>query len=465
MRAHFSWYLAGSLYVALVSFAMLPISTRVLGPADFGLAALANALVGFGVLLSSLGSFGLLSERFALLDSAERGRLISAQLLLSLSVGGAYLAIMFALSEPLGRLVPDLSLLNAAERALLAVATILAVPSTIAATVMILSDRPRGYVALVASQATIAAVALVGGLFLWNMGLTALFLSTAVGAAAQAVAALFLLRSYLRTDIDARSFRMAIRAAPAASLSNLLESIQTLVERALLSGFVGLATLGLYNHSQQYRNLMNAGVKAVARSVYSSTLREAHAGGDFRLTKLMWEAVFIGLTFAGLAFAFVGPEVIGILTNGKFNPAAHYAAVWMAYLLIQNSGRPEVALLFTSGRSDRYFHLSTVATVVGIAGMFLLVPALGVEGVLIALFAQLLIVRVVVRKLAHSIRKVPFQDRWVLIGTLLIFGSLWSMGIFQPAPLTRALCLVAIAAIMVIRYAKPLGRLLRPSLA
>jgi O-antigen/teichoic acid export membrane protein len=43
---------------------MLPLATRVLGPADYGILALASAYTGFGTALASLGGGYVVAARF-----------------------------------------------------------------------------------------------------------------------------------------------------------------------------------------------------------------------------------------------------------------------------------------------------------------------------------------------------------------------------------------------------------------
>src|SRR4051812_12981529 len=68
----FSLYFLPSVFSAGLSFLMLPLVTRVVGPAEYGVFALVSAYTAFGSALATLGGNYIISHRFPDATVAER---------------------------------------------------------------------------------------------------------------------------------------------------------------------------------------------------------------------------------------------------------------------------------------------------------------------------------------------------------------------------------------------------------
>jgi O-antigen/teichoic acid export membrane protein len=202
---------------------------------------------------------------------------------------------------------------------------------------------------------------------------------------------------------------------------HLLETGHKVVERTLLGSTVGLVTLGLYAHSEQYRNLVQVGLKALARSIWPISLREARVDRyGFDLTNRAWRAAAIAVASVGILAAFLAGDVIALLTHDKFTNASPYVALWMAYVLIQNMGKPQSAALFSAQKGVALGWIGQGTRAFGILLLFVLVPTAGILGAFIALAAQQLAMRILLHVYAHKVGATPFQDRWIVIGCGII---------------------------------------------
>lgn len=166
-------------------------------------------------------------------------------------------------------------------------------------------------------------------------------------------------------------------------------------------------------------------VKAVARSVWPLTLAESRSGkGDFPKTGEAWGLTYIGITVVGLVFATLGADLLALWTHDKFTDAFWLVALWMAFILVQNSGKAQTGILYACGQAVFYSRMMLIAGGAGIVMLVILVPLVGVSGVVMALFAQQILFRAGVQLRVRKQSQSPFQDTWVITGTVMILLAL-----------------------------------------
>jgi O-antigen/teichoic acid export membrane protein len=206
----------------------------------------------------------------------------------------------------------------------------------------------------------------------------------------------------------------------------MAEAAHQVIERSILGLRSGLSDLGIYTHSQQYRAIANMPISAVANSTWPVTLSDARADrGDFIRTKLAWNAVYLLLTCIGLAFATLGSHLIALLTHDKFTEAYILASLWIVYLLVQNTGKPQTGVFYARGAGGQFAQIQTMSMAGGTILLFMLVPNLGIYGAFMAAFVQQIALRVGVHIGARRLKKTPFQDHWAIVGTVLVLVTLW----------------------------------------
>jgi O-antigen/teichoic acid export membrane protein len=212
---------------------------------------------------------------------------------------------------------------------------------------------------------------------------------------------------------------------PAAVGGNIGENVQLLVERNLLATHLGFGPLGLYVHSQQYRAMAQWCVKAVGRTIWPVTLADARDDRDFQLTASAWNLAFTALGIGGIFFALFGNEFVAALTHGKFTAAAPLVAGWLAVLLVQNTGKPQVGLMYAAGQVRTYTRQIVMSMCVGVALLWVLIPKFGAAGAFAAIALQHVTLRVLVHYAAARIRDVPFQDELAIFGAILTMTLVW----------------------------------------
>jgi O-antigen/teichoic acid export membrane protein len=451
--SRFSLFLAPGLAQSLVSLLLLPASTYVLDPADFGIFALVSSITGFLAVFGSVGAGYLLAKHFSALDDIGRTRLISVILIAALGIGSLLAGALVGGWWLYAAQVSQLAQVDIVCVILAAATMVLSMPWGPAVEVIRLDGSARWYAGVVISQVLVSAVTLLIALFWLDLGVISLFASAAAGALVLFAGGLLKLRPFadFRT-LDAHWLKEVVRIGPAVILANVSESIHQVIERNILTLYSGFSDLGIYAHAQQYRAMASMPVSAVAHTVWPLTLEDAKSPeGEFLRTRASWTATHLVLTAIGVAMAALGAHAISLLTHDKFTEAYVLATLWVVYLIVQNTGKPQTAVFYAFGAGVRYARIQTVSMMIGTALLIFLVPAIGMYGAFCAALAQQIIMRLIVQVMARKISRAPFQDEWAVAGICVVVATLWTRHSFSTGflwDLALAGSLLAILAVV-----------------
>ena len=446
----FSFFLLPPVFQSFIAIAVLPIATRILGPEEYGVFALLTSLAAFGTVFASVGTGYLVAAHYPVIKAEEKNKMVSSMLAFGLSISIAFSLIIVLLWSLIANQWPAFSSIPKLALVLSLVSMVLSVPWTLSLDVITMDGKAKLFAAVLIGQSIVNAAAIIMSLFVFKMGLYALFVGSLAGSFVVFIGGFLALRSYLRLTMSWQWIKKILKLTIATLPANLLENLQTFVERSVLSINVGISQLGLYTHSQQYRSLAMMTVKAAARTVQPLTLEEARSEDLlFPKTKRTWDAMYIVLTFGGILSATVGREIISLLTNGKFASAYIFVVFWMIFLLIQNAGKPHTGVFYALDQGPVYARIQVVTYIIGLILLILLIPILGIAGTFIAVFAQMTIFRVWIQFKVKQYKKIPFQDGWVIFGTaLILFTFLVSWGLKLNFVYNLALLLVMTALLL-----------------
>lgn len=424
----FSLFLAPSVLATAVSLMMVPITTYVLGPEAFGVYGLTVSITAMGWGLSLIGSSAVCCAHFPLLGTAERQRLVSSMLFVALAVAALFCLGVAAGWPLVARYADGYSAVPASGLTLSLMAVMLGVPWMVAQDVITLDGRAKGFALTTMAQTVVTSLVTVACLYVWKLGVLALFISAVAGAAVYFIGAIVLLRAYLVPRISGKWVRQIFAVGPASAAVTVTEAVQTNIERGVIASIAGIGALGLYVHAQNYRVLVAQVLKAAARPIWPVSLIEAReADASFRRTRTVWAAVYLGLSVVGITFAMFGPEIIGALTHDRFVDAAPIATFFMVFLLVQNAGKPQTAVLYRDGAVRGFYWIQAASSIVWVLLLIVFVRSVGVIGAVLALMAQALVVRVGVQVLARRRGPSPMTDGWLLGGIVMIVAA-WFIG-------------------------------------
>ena len=422
----FALYLLPTVWRLGVSFAVLPLVTYRLGPADYGLYALVISLSNFGGGASGLGAAYPLSAHFQKLDIEAQRDLVSTLLWLGMAVAAAFAALVVAGWPLLGRLVPEAAGVSGSVMWIVAALIVLAAPWNQATAVWLVTGRAGdyAYVGVMESLGTVTATLIA--LYVFDLGVESLFVGTLVGALSNAAASLTSLRNFLRFRFSRYWMSECFHVGWLSALTSLIDRGKTTLESYALARFTGVATLGIYFHSQLYMNVTRYGlVNAVNSATWPTALHEARAGRSARFPNLgrIWPAAQVGLALAALAMATLGGDFIGLLTHGKFNAAHVFAALWIVVIMFESASMPAVALMYAHDHGVANQRVVLLGGVLSLVLMIPLIAWLGAYGAILAQFIGVLVYRALVFVLARRVSPFPFQDRTLLIGAAVVLAA------------------------------------------
>jgi O-antigen/teichoic acid export membrane protein len=437
--ARFRWFLTPTIIQALAALAMLPLVTIVLGPAEYGAFALVTSVTALGSTIAALGSSYVLAEAFGQQDEQRRRATVAGLTVATGSLAVVCAAVLIVLHRYLAPYFAPLAEVSAGAILMASGSMIGLAFWGIASDVATQEGRAKPFAYTSIAQTFVAATVTLWALYEAELGGLALFAGQFAGSLVLFLGGMFVLRSYWTTQGFAWLRSGGLRGSMWPTTSNLLENAYVALERNLLAVFASVHQVGLYSHSQQYRGAIGAGVKAIARAVWPVTLSEAGtAAAGFTRTGDTWRAAHLLLALAGTIFAAIGAEIIHLLTNGKFTQAWPFAALGIAYLLVQSSGKSQTGYMLARGMGVRYARFHATSIVAAAALACLSIAWLGMWGAFAALFFQQVAFRVAIQVHLANKLHIPFQDHVVVIGCLLIMALVGTNLIFELTVYARA---------------------------
>ncbi len=426
-----------------MSLVMVPVTTYVLGPEAVGIFGLMTALTAVGWTLALIGSGAVCNTHFTRVEGHERRRLVSTLLFVALGLGAAFCAVCLAIWPLLSRWLDGYAEVPPAGLWLSMATVMLGVPWMVAQDVITLDGRARGFAAVTIMQTLVSALVTIAGLYVFQIGVLALFWAAAAGSAVTFAGALRVLRAYLTRSLSTAWMREVGRVGPANAWASISDALQAAVERGFMASVIGTAAVGLYVHAQNYRVIIAQVLKAAARPIWPITLKEAHEPGTpFRQTLIVWDAMYVGVAAVGVTFVTFGAEIIGWLTHGRFVGSAVVVPYLVIFLLLQNAGKPQIGVLFRDGAIRQYYWLQVAANIVWLVSMVVMVRWFGLVGGALALMAQQLVVRAGVMVLSRTRGTAPLGDAWVLAGIGLIVSAMALTAVLPPGVPSRAAVLI-----------------------
>ncbi|MGH7527767.1 MAG: lipopolysaccharide biosynthesis protein, partial [Gemmatimonadales bacterium] len=240
-------YGLGSILTRGIAFLLLPVYTRYLAPADYGLVMVTATIVAILGVVYPLGLHGALSRFYFATESPEERRARSGTIWIATLLGAAVMAPLAEVVGPrlMPALLPDVPF---SPYARLAIWTAFFATFSLGPLIVLqLQERPGAYVAtsLFTTLATTACV--LTGVVVLRQGALGYLWGGVVGAALAAIwysaIAFKNMRLTLRRGVLVSALAYGLPLVPHALAGWVLE----LSDRAILARFVPLAEVGVYS--------------------------------------------------------------------------------------------------------------------------------------------------------------------------------------------------------------------------
>lgn len=462
-------YGAGITLQRIVGFVLLPLYTRRLTRADYGLMGLVDSAIGLIALLVGLNLAEALIRIYnEETDEEGRRRAVSTALLANATLAGAVALALALVAGPIGPALvgapcpPTLVVLALATMALDAAAT----PSL---TYLRLLDRSDLFVGAALVRLVVAVSINVVWLGLFHGGITAFFASGVVASAVQCALltawTLRRVRPRVSRDALARLLRFSLPLVPASLCSLVLHQSS----KQVLGRFGALEALGIFGVAHQLGSIVSNAIVHPFSLVWSTKIYEVirEPGGERAVARVfLWFSLVLawgGTVVSLLARPLLSPG-LGFV-EARFELAAR-SVPWiaLAYVLfglgfILHFG------VFIAKRTEKSLYAAAIAAAASIAitlAGVALAPAAELDLVpSVAAALSFLVLAVLRYRFAQELRPFPYDVRRaaasVLLGAALVLGAELGPVAFAPALALRlglSLLFPAVALALVVPAAE-----------
>jgi O-antigen/teichoic acid export membrane protein len=431
-------YTAASIVSKLIAVALLPLYTRYLAPADYGVAEVLFAAV---VAASIVVRFGVIEAvlRFYYKSGEDPNSVVASSFaaLFWLSTAAALVALLFAepISEALLR--PPELFEDEHERELYRSAPDLvriaigglwvATLHEYLLTLFRLEERARAFFAVTIAN-VLAAIALTVVLVVGeDEGARGLLLGSYLSGGAFVLGLIFVHRRRLSLLADRSLLRRMLRFGLPTMPAELSLYALNFADRLIIFRMLGAAEAGLYALAVKFAQAVNVLVRGFqlawpplaysirdddeARRVYAAVVTWFVAGCAFVVVGIWLLARWIARALAAPDF-FESYEAVGLISV-----AVTLYALYMVQLVI----------LGRTGRTEFNFPATLAALAVNVALNLILVPPLGIVGAGIALVASYLVVVALMYGFTQRLFPVPYE--WMrLARVVLVSAALVGLG-------------------------------------
>ena len=452
-------YQASSVLSAALALVTLPLYTRALSRADFGVA---ETLLTFIILASILLRLGLgeafVRHYFALEADAERDRLArtTTAVVLATSTLAALLAV--ALAGPLSELVlgfQDAGLMRIAVLGMWSFTNL-----EIAYALLRVEERRRTYVMATMTNVALSVALTVTLVVALDEGARGYLLGNYAASTVVLLALWWVLRGRIGLRAETMLRPLLVFGLPTVPADATVFALNV-VDRAYLLRTQSAAAAGLFALSVKLATAVILAVRGfqLAWPPLAYSIEDDAQARRFYATVTTWFVVVTGIVVAGLTL--LGRWVVRLLAAPEYFEA-HKALPWVALgwamyglfgVLVTIGGR--------AGVTTRSFPAALLGVAVNVVALVVLVEPLGIAGAGIALVLAYAVMLVVLHLLTRRLFTVPFEWRRVAHAVALLAGVAVAGEQLLPTSgatgfVSRALALAALPVLFIAtRFARP----------
>ena len=399
------------------SILLLPVYTRYLSPADYGVLELLATTITITQLL-----VGLRLQEALFYFYSKAGDEESRQRAVTTTLGGALLlSIVIALaavfaSEPLSELVfqtPDYGGMFTLALAGLA----LNLPAEAGFAYLRAIDAARRFTVMTTFRLAVSAGVAVSTLVFWNFGVWALLWGNFAGAAATAAYMAGLILFRMKPRFDLRLFLAQAAFSAPISLAGIGMLFLHYGDRYFLQRSVTLAAIGVYALAYKIGMIVSfvhgPFVRHWTAQMYGIVERP---DGDEVYVRVMTYLMFV-LTLTAVALSLFSRPILTIMAPPEYHGAAAFVP-WLGLAYVVRGFGDQVKSVFNIHRRTGY-HLPVAAGAVAAVGVAYatLIPRFGVPGAVASTVIGFAVFAALAYSFAQRVHRYRFET-WRLVKIL-----------------------------------------------
>lgn len=439
LASHSAVYGAADVFTNVISFALLPLFTRLLTPADYGALGVLQLLSSVTKILFRMGLDGAFFRVYYDQESEPARRRLAGTVVLFAAGAGT---LLFALVALLAPFVDGLLFRHTRPPVLwvlLVVAdTYVGAFSFVPQALLRIDERPRLFALFAVLRHTVN-ISLKVLLLVQGFGAAGVLVSDLVATSVFALALLPLLARRATFVLDRAQLREVLAFGLPRVPHGLMLQAQNLADRPILEAFGALSQVGFYHVGYTLGGTVKFALSAFEPAwqpfVYAQ-IRKPEARETLGRVVTYVATVFVAM---GLGLAVLSREVVRVMTA----PAYHVAApvvpvVALAYVL------HGVFLLTSIGiaieKKARYYPIITfVSAATNIGFNFLLIPRLGMMGAAWATVISYAVMAGLGFVISRRLYPVPFETGR-LARMVASAGAVFAASLLAPDALVPAVC-------------------------
>ena len=404
-------YTAGNMLPQALNVFLLPVFTRYLSRAEFGIFAYTSAVCAFLAIVSNLSIHSyVLRHYFDCRTEDERRRLFGSIASFLIAYNAGLLAVEFVVLPPLFGLA-DAQVPFEPYMRLALLANAIEAVGILPLAYFRVRERARTFIALTFSQSALTAAVsgyLVIGLgtgilgrYYGVLGVDLVFLVVSVA----------ILSRVGTWSLDLRHIRRAVAFSAPLAAAGLLAMIATMTDRIVLERFVTLDQLGLYSVGASIayglNSLSNGIYKAIEPQVYQLAVTSSLDEQVVRMKKaIVWLLVVLGAVM--IAFS---REIVMLLAAPSFRESYKVLALMTPAVVLRGVAIPLSTYAVAVHRTGAVSLVYLAGAVVSFATNLALVPWLGIYGAAVASVATWLVIFSMYRVVTERQRAVRWRVR------------------------------------------------------
>lgn len=447
MKKNFLYYLSPSIIIgALSAFVWVPITTYYLEPRDFGIYAIINAIMMPIGPLASTGVSWVLAGNYYRINEDERKILVFNILFLDFVLKLLWVIVFWHLSPILlPIIIKDFEPVYGLYFKMSLIGTLLSTFWPSVSYLIILQQKGRVHAAIEVFQWAVGALTTIFCLIFLGLKTLSLFLSPLLAGLVSISVCIWYVKKYVKLEIKKNwlheIFKVGIPSIPA----NLMEMITNISDRYFIQKWINLSQLGIYSHSQSYKNIFTMGTKAFSRSFVPPLLEILSKNMDTKTIELQLKKWYGLLGIAGIFTIFFSYEIVNLLTHGKFVGAAPLIPIWFLLILSFTYGMPSTQFLFVKKENKFMMYSGVIIGFVFIGITAFSVYKFGIMGAALSIVLSNFVIQVVRRFYAQKLGYNKIGEKY-FSSILALFAGVYAINAFVVlGPFLKAIILLMIS--------------------
>lgn len=415
-------YLVASVISTGIAFITLPIYTRFLSPADYGIIAL---FLMFGKVSASLVSIGISSASyryyFELKDDSLKYRILnSTNFLFLLVVFFLSSILVFYLSGWVSSIIFDgkitkklilFSFYNGSVEYLINYITL----------ILTAQLRSITYSFIIISHTVIKVIIAFYYLFIQQLTYMAIIYATIISNIIIIIILIFLFRKAFVIRFSLSSLKKSLLFAYPLTPTKIIGLIYTSFDKLMLNNYTGLTSIGYYIFGQKFGNILKIVMDSIGKVWLPFFMNNANIGTNESRKSIVsrfYELSFFYMTF-GLFLIYYSEEMIKILTTKEYYPAMYVVPIYVFFYFFSIIGTITVAQFMYAEKLVYRLPIVIVSVFVNILLNLLLIPHYGAIGAAFATSLAQLVVSIISLYYGQRVYPLPISI-FKLIGLYII---------------------------------------------